>query len=146
MIKYNVVDLFAGCGGLLDGFLQTGKYNEIASVEWLKPQVKTLVHRLETKWGLENAQEKVLHFDMQREDELFHGWENDATYGSSKGLDHFVNKAGNIDIIIGGPPCQAYSLAGRVRDENNMKDDYRNYLFEHYLNVVNRYQPKLFVF
>lgn len=35
---------------------------------------------------------------------------------------------------------------GRVRDENNMKNDYRNYLFEHYLNVVNRYQPKVFVF
>lgn len=49
-------------------------------------------------------------------------------------------------IIIGGPPCQAYSVAGRVRDENGMKDDYRNYLFEHYLSVVNRYQPKVFVF
>ena len=38
------------------------------------------------------------------------------------------------------------SVAGRVRDENGMKDDYRNYLFEHYLSVVNRYQPKVFVF
>lgn len=34
-------------------------------------------------------------------------------------------------------------MAGRVRDENGMKDDYRNYLFEHYLSVVNRYQPKV---
>ena len=49
-------------------------------------------------------------------------------------------------MIIGGPPCQAYSVAGRVRDENGMRDDYRNYLFEHYLNVVNRYRPKAFVF
>ena len=49
-------------------------------------------------------------------------------------------------MIIGGPPCQAYSVAGRVRDENGMRDDYRNYLFEHYLNVVNRYRPKVFVF
>ena len=51
-----------------------------------------------------------------------------------------------IDLIIGGPPCQAYSIAGRVRDENGMNDDYRNFLFEHYLNVVKRYKPKAFVF
>lgn len=144
--KYNLVDLFAGCGGLLDGFLQTNKYNEVASVEWLKPQVNTLRNRLETKWNVKDACERVLHFDMQREDELFNGWNNDEEFGSSKGLDHFVKKSGKIDIIIGGPPCQAYSLAGRVRDENNMENDYRNYLFEHYLNVVNRYKPKAFVF
>ncbi|MDZ5472423.1 DNA (cytosine-5-)-methyltransferase [Bacillus sp. 31A1R] len=146
MKPYNIVDLFAGCGGLLDGFLQTGKYKEVASVEWMKPQVNTLIHRLETKWGVQDAKERVLHFDMQREEELFHGWENDEKYGSNKGLDHFVHEAGHIDMIIGGPPCQAYSVAGRVRDENNMKNDYRNYLFEHYLNVVKRYQPKMFVF
>lgn len=144
--KYNLVDLFAGCGGLLDGFLQTNKYNEVASVEWLKPQVNTLRNRLEKKWNIIDANERVLHFDMQREEELFNGWNNDKEFGSSKGLDHFVKECDQIDIIIGGPPCQAYSLAGRVRDENNMKNDYRNYLFEHYLNVVNRYRPKVFVF
>ena len=141
---YNI-DLFAGCGGLEDGFLQTGKYIDIAAVEWLKPQVNTLVNRLKTKWNVSDAEERVMHFDIQREDELFNGWKDDE-FGTGKGLDYFVNKANGIDIIIGGPPCQAYSVAGRVRDENGMKDDYRNYLFEHYLNVVNRYRPKLFVF
>lgn len=144
--KYNVIDLFSGCGGLLDGFLQTEKYNEIASVEWLKPQVDTLRNRLKTKWHIEDADKKVLHFDMQREKELFEGWTNDETFNSGEGLDFLVNKYGKADVIIGGPPCQAYSLAGRVRDENNMRDDYRNFLFEHYLNVVNRYRPKIFVF
>jgi DNA (cytosine-5)-methyltransferase 1 len=86
-----------------------------------------------------------MHFDIQREAELFIGWD-DPEFGKGKGLDYFVQKAEGIDVIIGGPPCQAYSVAGRVRDENGMNDDYRNYLFEHYLNVVNRYQPKLFVF
>lgn len=145
MAKYKMIDLFAGCGGLEDGFLQTGKYTDIAAVEWLKPQVNTLVNRLKTKWNVSDADERVMHFDIQREEELFNGWE-DTEFGTGKGLDYFVNKANGIDIIIGGPPCQAYSVAGRVRDENGMKDDYRNYLFEHYLNVVNRYRPKLFVF
>ena len=57
-----------------------------------------------------------------------------------------VKRSNGVDIIIGGPPCQAYSVAGRIRDKNNMKNDYRNYLFEHYISVVNRYKPKLFVF
>lgn len=145
MKKYKMIDLFAGCGGLEDGFLQSGRYEDVAAVEWLKPQVNTLIHRLETKWNISDASQRVMHFDIQREDELFNGWE-DEEFGIGKGLDYFVNKEGGIDIIIGGPPCQAYSVAGRVRDENGMKDDYRNYLFEHYLNVVDRYRPKLFVF
>ena len=140
-----MIDLFAGCGGLEDGFLQSGKFEDVAAVEWLKPQVNTLIHRRETKWKVKDAAERVMHFDIQREDELFEGWQDDE-FGQGKGLDYFVNKANGIDIIIGGPPCQAYSVAGRVRDENGMRDDYRNYLFEHYLNVVNRYRPKLFIF
>lgn len=145
MAKYKFIDLFAGCGGLEDGFLQTNKYVDVAAVEWLKPQVKTLIHRLETKWGVTDAAERVMHFDIQREEELFRGWTDDE-FGTGKGLDYFINEVGGIDVIIGGPPCQAYSVAGRVRDENGMRDDYRNYLFEHYLNVVNRYRPKVFVF
>ena len=143
--KYKMIDLFAGCGGLTEGFMQTKKYKEVAAVEWLAPQVDTLRNRLRTKWNDKDSEQRVMHFDIQREDELFGGW-NDAEFGEGKGLDYFVDKENGIDIIIGGPPCQAYSVAGRVRDENGMKDDYRNYLFEHYLNVVNRYRPKMFVF
>lgn len=145
MTKYRMIDLFAGCGGLEDGFLQTGKYNDIAAVEWLRPQVDTLVKRLKTKWNIEDAAERVMHFDIQREDELYNGWDCED-FGKSKGLDYYVNQAKGIDVIIGGPPCQAYSVAGRVRDENGMRGDYRNYLFEHYLNIVDRYKPKIFVF
>lgn len=144
--KYKLLDLFAGCGGLKDGFLQTGKYSSVGSVEWEEKPVETLRNRLKKKYGYANVDEIVLHFDIQREEELFLGWENDPKYGTSKGLDYLVEEAGGIDLIIGGPPCQAYSIAGRVRDENGMKADYRNYLFEHYLSVVDRYRPKIFVF
>ncbi len=144
--KIKMIDIFSGCGGLTDGFLQTGKFEEIAAVEWLKPQVDTLRHRLKTRWNKADSNETVMHFDIQNEKELFTGWKNHALFGNGKGLDYFVNKASGIDIIIGGPPCQAYSIAGRVRDENGMKGDYRNYLFEHYLSVVNNYRPKMFVF
>ena len=141
-----MLDLFAGCGGLTDGFMQTSYYNDIAAVEWKKPQVQTLRMRLEKKWGKKDARESVLHFDIQREEELFNGWDNDDVFGSSKGLDYYVKQAKGIDIIIGGPPCQAYSIAGRVRDEHGMENDYRNFLFEHYLSIVDRYQPDLFIF
>ena len=45
-MKINVIDLFAGCGGLTDGFLQTGKYNTLAAVDWEFPTVQTLKKRL----------------------------------------------------------------------------------------------------
>ncbi|MDK0751676.1 DNA cytosine methyltransferase [Clostridium perfringens] len=145
MDKIKVIDLFAGCGGLLDGFMQSGLYEPIASVEWQKHQVNTLRNRLKTKWNINDADETVLHFDIQRE-ELFKGWKNDPDYGDGIGLDELVRRKNGVDIIIGGPPCQAYSVAGRIRDKENMKNDYRNYLFEHYMEVVDRYRPKLFVF
>ena len=65
---YKMIDLFAGCGGLEDGFLQSGRYEDIAAVEWLQPQVRTLVHRLKTKWKIEDAEDRVMCFDIQREE------------------------------------------------------------------------------
>ncbi len=139
------IDLFAGCGGLMDGFEQSGHYQTIAAVEWEQAPCNNLRERLRAKWNYEDADVRVLRFDIQRTEELFNGWD-DPEYGTSNGLDTLVNEAGGIDIIIGGPPCQAYSIAGRVRDEHGMKNDYRNYLFESYLKVVKKYHPKLFVF
>ena len=49
MRKLNTIELFAGAGGLLDGFKQTQKYNLVAAVEWLKPQGRTLRNRLKSK-------------------------------------------------------------------------------------------------
>lgn len=139
------IDLFAGCGGLMDGFEQSKFYSTLACVEWEKAPCDNLRKRLSEKWKYKDAYSRVLRFDIQRTEELFLGWHNDSKYGSSAGLDSLIG-SNKIDLIIGGPPCQAYSIAGRIRDAHNMKNDYRNYLFESYLKVVNRYKPKAFVF
>ena len=145
MKKYNYIDLFAGCGGLTDGFEQTNKFEPHAFVEWDKSAFNTLRHRLKTKWKIKNIDKKAIYFDIQRMDELLNGFQDDVEYGEHIGLKKLI-KDTTIDLIIGGPPCQAYSIAGRVQDKNGMSCDYRNYLFENYLKVVKEFQPKLFVF
>lgn len=144
-MKYKYIDLFAGCGGLSDGFHKTPDYEFVAAVEWEKDPANNLINRLQKKWGEKNATDKVMRFDIQRTDDLFSGWIEDKDYGSHQGLDSLVGDK-SIDLIIGGPPCQAYSLAGRIQDKNGMKDDYRNYLFESYVKVVDKFKPKIFVF
>lgn len=144
-MTYTFIDLFAGCGGLSEGFHKVNDFEFLAAVEWEKDPVINLIHRLERKWNEKNAADKVLRFDIQRTAELFHGWQDDPEYGSHKGLNEVIGNK-TVDIIIGGPPCQAYSLAGRAQDKNSMKDDYRNYLFESYIKVVDQYKPKVFIF
>ncbi|MFL4471546.1 DNA cytosine methyltransferase [Tateyamaria armeniaca] len=51
-----------------------------------------------------------------------------------------------LDLIVGGPPCQAYSLVGRARSELKMVGDKRNYLFVYYAEFLKRYRPKFFIF
>ena len=141
-----VIDLFAGCGGLSEGFEASGNFSVFAHVEWEKAPTATLRKRIESKVGFQDAERRVMRFDMQRSSELLKGWHNDPDYGNGVGLEKLVKEADGVDIIIGGPPCQAYSVAGRVRDEHGMHLDYRNYLFEKYLDVVRRFRPKAFVF
>ena len=155
--KYTFIDLFAGCGGLTEGFLQTGRYESIAHVEWEKPMVETLRTRLVQKWSRtqEEALKEVILFDIQKTDELINGnWseESTITFGSYNhpsilegGLNSLVGDR-HVNLIIGGPPCQAYSIHGRATDQNSMQDDYRNYLFESFCKVVDHYKPDVFVF
>jgi len=142
-MKYNVIDLFVGCGGLSDGFLQTGKFKTLAAADWEYSALKTFKNRLSNKWKYKDL-DHIIHFDLQRTEELIYGFD-DEFYGKSKGLKKIIHKK-NVDFIIGGPPCQAYSIAGRVRDKRGMQDDYRNFLFESYVRMVKEFQPKAFVF
>ena len=98
--KIKLIDLFAGCGGLSDGFEQTNLYETLACVEWEKEPCKTLAKRLKDKWHYENANESVFHFDIQRTDELIKGWKNDPIYKSNNGLNSIVQKHNGIDVLI----------------------------------------------
>lgn len=130
MKKYTFIDLFAGCGGLSEGFYMQG-YRALAHVEIDPIACKTLRTRMR-HYGYKNVENAVLELDITREDVL------DRIDAAVRGE--------TVDIIIGGPPCQAYSSLGRAKDDNAMQNDPRNYLFESYVKVLNHYQPKFFVF
>ncbi len=127
---YNFIDLFAGCGGLSEGFYAEG-FHALAHVEINPVACKTLKTRM-SHYGYTDVDKSVLGLDITREDVI-------------EKIDEAV-EGREVDIIIGGPPCQAYSSLGRAKDDNAMQDDPRNYLFENYVKVLNHYLPKVFVF
>lgn len=130
MKKYSFVDLFAGCGGLSEGFYKEG-FKALAHVEINKYACETLKTRMKF-YGYENVEEEVLNVDITSDNinEIIDGAVKDRT----------------VDLIVGGPPCQAYSTLGRAKDDNAMQNDPRNFLFESYIKVLHHLNPKIFVF
>jgi len=128
--KYTFVDLFAGCGGLSEGFYRKG-FIALAHVEVNRFACETLRERMRY-YGYKNPEKEVVEHDITADDII-------------ERMDTAVDGR-IVDLIIGGPPCQAYSTAGRARDPNGMKKDPRNFLFESYVKILNRYRPKFFVF
>ena len=126
MKKIKFIDLFAGCGGLTESFLKSKKYVPLKIIDDNKFCYLTTLKRLE-KFKFKNP-EKI------------------AELKDISSLDT-INEFKNIksDIVIGGPPCQAYSVAGRIRDIDGMKNDYRNFLFESFLKIINYSQPNYFI-
>lgn len=128
--KLNFIDLFAGCGGLSEGFYRQG-YNALAHVEIDHFACETLKTRMR-HYGYEDVERAVLEADITSNDIV------------KKISDAVGNQT--VDLIIGGPPCQSFSPLGKAKDDNNMQDDPRNYLFENYVKVLNHFKPKIFVF
>jgi len=155
--KLTVIDLFSGCGGLSEGILQTNVFETIAHVEWELPMVDTLRNRLVDKWShtQEESKKRVVHFDIQKTEELLNGnWSEESKdkYAKSNHINTFENglnglvNGKKVDLIVGGPPCQAYSIHGRATASDSMEDDYRNFLFESFAKIVKNFQPDIFVF
>ena len=155
--KVTYIELFSGCNGLSEGFKISNGYEGLAHVEWEIPMVETARKRLNDKWGYSKseAQKRVVHFDVQKTDELIKGnWNNETKhlYQNTNheqvvelGIDGIIGKK-KVDVIIGGPPCTSYSIAGRAKNKLNSENDYRNFLFESFVKFVDHYKPKVFVF
>jgi DNA (cytosine-5)-methyltransferase 1 len=160
MSKLNYIDLFAGAGGLSEGFIQAG-FEAIAHVEMDQPACNTLKTRVAYHYLKSNGLIKIYYSYLRGEigrNEFYSkipnyildgvinlpigSISNDKIY---QRIDRCKGKK-DVDLIIGGPPCQAYSLVGRARSQNNMIGDPRNYLYTQYVKYLERYQPKIFLF
>lgn len=126
----NFIDLFAGAGGLSEGFYRKD-FEALVHLEIDKWACETLKTRMEY-YGYQNVDNKVIQKDITDADTV-------------EVLEKIVGNK-EVDIIIGGPPCQAYSTLGRAKDEYGMTKDPRNFLFEHYIKILNHFRPKFFVF
>ncbi len=129
-IKLTFIDLFAGCGGLTEGFYRQG-FKALTHVEYDHYACKSLSTRMKYYDYPENKI-SVLEKDITNNDIL------DC-------IEKEIKKE-TVDLLIGGPPCQAYSSLGRAKDENGMQTDPRNFLFESYERILTHFKPKIFVF
>lgn len=159
-MKMNFIDIFAGAGGLSEGFLREG-FSPVVFVEKDKDACNTLKTRLaylylkeikRTDIYLDYLQDKLTRdeFYSHIPDELLKKVINEEI--NSNTLNAIFNRIdempgrNKVDIILGGPPCQAYSVAGRSRMGNKVKNDERNYLFKYYIEFLTRYSPYIFIF
>lgn len=115
----NYVELFAGAGGLSLGFEKAG-FKNIFSVEYDPLIAKT--------YRLNFPKNKLICEDIKKitNDEIRNLVEDSK-----------------VDVIIGGPPCQGFSMAGRVG--RSFIDDERNFLFKEFVRFVSVVRPKIFI-
>lgn len=155
-IRY--IDLFAGAGGLSEGFYKQ-QFVPVAHVEYDKAACFTLKTRAAFHFLNETNNISFYHDYLKGKisrEKLYSyipdnilssvinaeiGKENDLIFKSIDGL--LDNKS--VDLIIGGPPCQAYSVVGRASLKHK-KDDERTRLYIQYGRFLKRYKPKMFVF
>lgn len=119
--SYNFVDLFAGCGGMSEGFIMKG-FNLLA------------VNEVDKNIMLTNKFNHSKHTDES------HFILGDVTQEETKQRIIDACEGHQVDVVIGGPPCQGFSYAG-WRDPN----DKRNQLFRDFVELVKRIKPKFFV-
>jgi len=165
-MNFYAIDLFAGCGGLSEGFSQAG-FNVIAQVEMDKWPCETLrsrhVYHGMKERGKAYLYRRYLRGEIGREDIL------DRFPDLRESISHRVIQATLVEdrideilkrikasekihgapkfhVLLGGPPCQPYSLIGRARDPSRMENDNRHYLYIHYLEILRNVQPDFFVY
>jgi DNA (cytosine-5)-methyltransferase 1 len=158
--KLTYIDLFAGAGGLSEGFIRQG-FTPIAHVEMNKFACDTIKTRVAYHYLKQNGNySKYISYlkkEITREmlwkqipkNELESVIQSEISPKSINDIFESIDKiikGKKVDVIIGGPPCQAYSIVGRARDPQGMKDDPRNHLYKYYVKFLEKYKPKMFVF
>lgn len=165
-----VVDLFAGPGGLGEGFSSASDaFRILVSAEKDPHAHQTLRLRAYYRLLAREMPHKLFTYLEYLNGKRQDPWDESTrtlwtraceetrliTLGSSAGnaeLDAILQSGlvpGNPWVLIGGPPCQAYSLAGRSR--NRGKVDYkpemddRHFLYREYLRIIHRYRPSVFI-
>lgn len=158
-----VLDLFSGAGGLSEGFFRTGA-TFVGHVEADKYASDTLRTRT-AYWNLKNENNLDIYYNyllkkITRE-EL---WDHANVTNSNDVINTFIGddtfdditrtvkknlklkKEKKVDLIIGGPPCQAYSVVGRARMKESVTCDPRNFLYKYYVKFLETFKPKMFIF
>ena len=159
----NFIDLFAGAGGLSEGFIRAD-YNPLAHIEvngyacdtlrtraafhWLKSQGKLSVYKkyLQEKQEKEDGSKLWAQVPQEVTDKVIQSEIGEKTVAEIFEKVDSMTAGKKIDIIVGGPPCQAYSIAGRARMGKKVEDDPRNELYRYYVKFLEHYQPEMFVF
>ena len=170
-MTYQVIDLFAGPGGLGEGFsaVNDGRTFSIAvSAEMDASAYKTLTLRSFFRRVQGDASALTAYYDFCNSERALHprdvfgaAWDEatdearQLTLGLPEHnavLDKIIHdkKLNNeTTVLIGGPPCQAYSLVGRSRNMGKLdyvaEDDHRHYLYREYLRILHKAQPAVFV-
>jgi DNA (cytosine-5)-methyltransferase 1 len=156
----NYIDLFAGAGGLSEGFIREG-FTPVAHVEMDEAACYSLKTRV--AYHYLKAEDKLDAYELYLKDRInrdeLYAQIPEELLGSVINLpigpesNNKIHKAisrqldnKEVDLIIGGPPCQAYSLVGRARSADGMESDPRNHLYKEYARYLEKYQPKMFVF
>jgi DNA (cytosine-5)-methyltransferase 1 len=125
--RLNTLDLFAGAGGFSLGFSKAG-FNIIGAIELNKKYADT--HDLNFKGS------KTIAGDIRE-------W-TPKKFSEITGI-----RPQDVDVIIGGPPCQTFSSIGGAKinsvTENGIKEDPRNYLYQDFYDFVRYFKPKVFI-
>lgn len=157
----NIVDLFSGAGGLTEGFRLKKYFNFICHVEMDKDacsslELRNIYYYLKHRNNLE-CYYNYIQNNISK-DELYKFIPKkivkdilniEISKQTIPVIFNFIDtklKGKSVDGIIGGPPCQAYSLVGRVRNEKKKLTDERIYLYKYYLDFLKKYNPKFFIF
>lgn len=154
------LDLFAGAGGLSEGFIRAG-FTPVAHIEadeaaCFSLKTRAAYHWLKKSNQLERYNDYLFGrmtrkdlYDLVPPEHILSVINCEIKENSLPEIFNKIDillKGQKLNLIIGGPPCQAYSLAGRARDKNGMKGDKRNYHYVYYAKFLKRYEPKYFVF